>query len=200
MLSETCARLVSTHTNSTCPTLDKLIPFDTSNQHVSGKFIKVLDHWIRTPAQLKNNYKYYSTIMNKSAICVECVLPLGSPDLIKMIIIEPHLDTFISKYDSLKNYTMTTYHTRYMAGCNTANISYSPSLLNDTIFYMQHDCQASATSYNNTNTKVLPNVMKLDYGNYVYTHQHWLDSIKQNHGYQDCIHKHCNIKSEGHKW
>lgn len=147
--SELCQKMIQNHINSTCPTDDKLIKYDTSNQHISGKFVNKNGIVIRTNAQVTNHYQFYT----KETVCVDCTGNLSSPDLFKMIILEPHGFTFIDKYQTVSSNSWNSYTDRSMQGCNTATIAYSDALLNDTITYLESEC--TKTSFNNNSTHTI---------------------------------------------
>lgn len=147
--SEICQKMIQNHINSTCPTDDKLIKYDTSNQHISGKFVTINGITTRTNAQVINHYQFYT----KETVCVDCSGNLSDPDLFKIIILEPHGFTFIDKYQVVPNNTWNSYSDRNMQGCNTATIAYSDALLNDTISYLESEC--TKTSFNNNSTHTI---------------------------------------------
>jgi len=191
--SETCEKLLETH-DKRCGTLDQLIPFDTSNKLLSGKFIKVHDVWIRDKPQIKNNWLWYSQY-NKTVTCVECFINSGLTDTMKIIIIEPHNFTFINQRDSI-NGTMQQYNTRYISeNCMIANLPFDAKILNETITYMKSNCTGTINHYNSTITK---QAMKLDYNGPSYQYKHYV-ILSKDISKLNCQIVKCNLKDQK-KW
>lgn len=186
--SEGCETMLNHHLNTTCPTLDKIWKYDTSNKAVSGKLI--IDHgkFVRTIPQVKNHYMWYINM----TVCVDCELDLFSYSTIKTIFIEPSSFTYITKDQVIKNsHNFYSYSNRYVSSdCSTSTIGYSDSLLQDTISYMLSNCTHTSYSGNQTNTiKDTP----IDYKNApAYKYQNWLDKIKQTTHTGNCITKKCD--------
>ena len=204
--SEECTNAIKNHVKTNCPPLGNIIKYDTSNQKISGKFVLNKDgSWTRDKPEVKNHWQYY-TYTNKTIVCVYCTGNYLTTDLYKTIIIESGnpfeyvIHKFvsttytISQYNfTSKNYTNIIYPTneldsgltsmlnRNIQGCDTATISYSDYLLNDTISYMESGCKTS--HYNQTNTQKVPNTPWV-YDN-PYSSLHYLSSlniITQGHG------------------
>src|SRR5690242_8634270 len=74
--SETCNREMQYTNSSSCPPLQELIPFDTSNKHISGTFVDINGTWFRTKPQAINHYEFYDSY-NKTVVCVVCTYPGG---------------------------------------------------------------------------------------------------------------------------
>src|SRR5690349_21040270 len=51
--SQTCETMIKNHIQG-CPPLESLVPYDNSNQYISGHFIKQENETIRGKAQVKN--------------------------------------------------------------------------------------------------------------------------------------------------
>lgn len=138
--SETCDRDLSLNINSTCPPLESLIPFDTSLQMISGHFVKSDNgKMIRENPSVKNNYLFYS-FYNQKVVCVECQIPLARMAEFQVIFIEPHNFTFTDVNDSVVNNTRFEYHDRFLNGCISAQIKFTPLILKDTIAYFENNC------------------------------------------------------------
>src|SRR5690349_12467 len=80
--SEGCETMLINHVKTSCPTLDKIIKYDTSNQKISGQFIKEKSGMMRAKPQIGNHYMFYTNM----TVCVECSLNnLSGPDIIKTL-------------------------------------------------------------------------------------------------------------------
>lgn len=140
--SQTCENMIKGNVSG-CMPLEDIIPFDTSNQHVSGKFVKHNGVTIREKPQLKNNWLYYTYKTGKT-ICVECVADITTMQQSQQIILEPTDFNFVDKNANSTNGTWTSYNSRYMQGCDVATIANIPRLLNDTIQYMLNGCKSTS--------------------------------------------------------
>lgn len=194
--SQACMTLIKHNMTSGCPTIKELAKWDNSNQHLSGKFIVLHNgQWVRQHPQVLNHWAWYKN----QTVCVDCLLPLGSPDEFKTIIIEPRDFTYILQGTTVTNNTLASFHSRYMPDCFTATIAYSPALLNDTINYMKSNCTAKLLFHENSTINV-PHSTALDYKSaYVYTLANWLKSNNNIH-MQNCIIHKCVTKSLDRKW
>src|SRR5690242_18613372 len=136
--SQSCETVLTHGFNSTCPTLDKIWKYDTSNKNISGKLVWDGKEFLRSSPQVKNHYVWY----DKMAVCVGCNVPLNNPDLFPVIFIEPSGFEYISKDQEIKNsHKITTYSNPYISpDCLTATVGYTDFLLNDTIHYMLNNC------------------------------------------------------------
>lgn len=191
--SESCQKVIKYHMKSDCPTDDMLIKYDTSNQLISGHFITKDGITVRTNPEVKNHWVWYKN----ETVCVDCTGDFMNPDLYKMIIIEPHGFTFIDKYALVPNHQWNSYSDRHMAGCNTATIAYSDSLLNDTIHYMESNC--TITKFNSTKINVIPS-QPWDFDN-PYSSLHYkstIDLIKKV-SIGNCING-CTVTTSTKKW
>lgn len=192
--SESCQRMLDHGDNSTCPTLDKIWKYDTSNKNISGKLVWDGKEFLRSNPQVKNHYIWYDTIQ----VCVACNVPLGNPDLFKTIFIEPSGFTYITKDQEVKNsHIITTFTNPYISpDCMTATVGYSDFLLNDTIHYMLNNCIGQHFINNQTKTvKETPP----DYKNSIsYKQKAYTDSaLKSSKG--NCITKKCDTPKDPFK-
>lgn len=197
--SQTCENMVKNHIKG-CTPLTDMIPYDTSNQHVSGMFIKQGNDTIRTKPQVQNNWLYYK--YGNQVICVECDFDISSTLESKQIIIQPTSYSFVDKNANIVKDKWSYFNDRFMQGCDIATISSIPGLLNDTIHYMLSDCKT--TNFNGNVTKTV-HVTPWDYDNPFSTlHQSsYLKNILNNHsitntnktsggyGPTDCIRHQC---------
>lgn len=181
--SETCQKIIQNHAKSDCPTDDLLMKYDTSNQYISGHFVKINGTTIREKPLVKNHYIWYNGT-GKITVCVDCEGDYFNPDLFQTIIIEPHGFTFIDKYANATNNKWNSNSDRNMQGCSTATIAYSDSLLNDTIQYLKSGC--TKTSFNGTKTYLIPDQPWQWNNPYSTLHQiTYLKSILHNHTYNN---------------
>ena len=146
-LSQTC-EILNKNGMKGCPSVQDLIPYDTSNQLVSGKFINHDGIYTRTAPQMKNNWMAYS-YSNKTVVCVECYFDITSADKAQQIIVQPSSFSYINKTEVENGNSWYNYDNRFMQGCDVATIGNIPGLLNDTIHFMLHNCSGTTTSYNN---------------------------------------------------
>ena len=220
--SEICTRAYENHIKTGCPPLASLIKYDTSNQKISGYFYSKDGTTLeRSKPEVKNHWQYYG-YSNKTIICVYCTGNYLTTDLYDTIIIQPvqfeyskHTFTTstvsVPQYNSAnKNYTnliypiseinagLTTFLNRDVQGCNTATISYSDALLNDTIHYFENGC--TKTFINQTNTQKISNT-PWSYDN-PYSTLHYkaiVDKIKSNY-MGDCLKHKCTQTTSIRKW
>jgi hypothetical protein len=189
--SEGCETMLTHHINTTCPTLDKIWKYDTSNKLISGKLLLSNGIFSRTNPEVKNHYLWYVT--PKTIICVDCNLPLDQPDIFKTIFIEPSSFTFINKTYTLNNTNAySIFSNRFVSeNCMSATIGYSDSLLNDTINYMLSNC--TITHIKNTQTNYIKNT-PFQYANPFSTlhYQKQVQDLKKS-GLNNCLIDKCNI-------
>lgn len=200
--SQTCENMIKNNISG-CPPLDSITQYDTSNQYLSGKFIKQGDRTIRTDPQVKNHWLWYEG-QGKTTVCIECKMDIASSQKSLNIIIEPTSYSFTDKNDNIVKDKWNYHNDRYMQGCDTATISNIPNLLNDTIHYLLSDC--TVTSFNGTVTKLV-HVSPWDYNNpYSTLHQvSYLKDIMHSHSFYngnktqgglgptDCIRHQCSF-------
>ena len=143
-----------------CPTIYELIEYDNSNQDISGSFIIIDNSTEKGKAQNENHLKWYNYhLTNSTVIFVEPKADdiwswLGK---VKSITIVPF---FSIDYSSMIiNGTSTHTENRVITdNCHDAQISATWSngssawryILNDTITYMAHNCDAGYTIVNST--------------------------------------------------
>lgn len=192
--SQSCQTMITHGDNSTCPTLDKIWKYDTSNKNISGKLLWNGKEFIRTNPQVKNHYVWYETMK----VCVGCDVPLGNPDLFKTIFIEPSGFTYVIKDQEIKNsHTITTFTNPYISpDCMTATVGYTDFLLNDTIHYILNGCIGNHFINNQTSTtKDTP----ADYKDSIsYKQKAYVDAaLKINKG--NCISKKCDTVKDPFK-
>lgn len=190
--SEGCQTMMNHNINSSCPTLNKIWKYDTSNHIISGNMTLKNGKFIRSNPAVKNHYLWYTS--PKTIVCVDCKLPLDRPDVFKTIFIEPSSFSFINKTFTLKNTNAwATYSNRYVSpDCLSSTIGYSDLLLNDTINYMLSNCTITKISNNQTNyIKNTPFQFNNPFSTLHYEKQ--ISDMKKN-GMGNCITIKCNTK------
>jgi len=191
-LSESCEKNLKSKISIGCPTIQELIPLDTSNKNISGKFVKQNDTWIREKPQVKNHYMFYGD-SNKLIVCVECLYPSGSPDLVKEIIIEANNFVWPQRDQIVSNGKIIIHHNPYVSeNCNTATLGYNYTnykLLVETINYISEGCiDVSFIKDGMITIKDTPFNFNNPYSSL--NHYNWLSQAKKiNVG--DCITKKC---------
>lgn len=173
-LSQTC-EILNKNGMPGCPSVKDLIPYDTSNQLVSGHFVKHGSVYIRTAPQMKNNWlAYYYT--NKTVVCVECYFDVTATSKSQEIIIQPTSFSYVNKTEIETGNQVYNFDNRFMQGCDVATIGNIPGLLSDTINYMLHGCVSSATNFHtiSNHTRTL---QPWNYNN-PYSTLHQLDYLK----------------------
>ena len=147
-LSESCIILKKNNMITECPSYEDLIQLDSSIQEWSGKFVYDEDGWYHREAPpMKNSWRLYDT-ENEFRIIVDP--PKGMNNRIKMITIQPNLDTYILPTDRADNYTRILYHDRFVDNCRKAiiNAELWEMLSVDTVMYMRHGCDNKWTTFN----------------------------------------------------
>lgn len=155
-LAQSCIIAIKNNFKTECPTYEDLYYLDSSNIIISGKFVTTDDFFHREPTKIKNSWRWYD--MDKSPrIFIDP--PFGMNNRIKMITILPNFDTYHRQNDLLREYTGNSsssmqefdrvlYHDRFMnPNCSVATINADKwqILVNDTINYMQNNCNENYT-------------------------------------------------------
>lgn len=200
--SQTCQAMIKNHISGCIP-LGDIIKYDTSNQYVSGHFIKEGNDTIRTKPQVKNNWLYYQSKTNKT-ICIECTADITTMQQAQQIILQPTDFVYVDPNNNNVTKTWTSFNGRYMQGCDIATIANIPGLFNDTISYMLSGC--TKTSFNGTSIHQVKQA-EWSYDNPFSTlHQDaYLKSMLHGHTYngnntsggngpQDCIRHSCSYQ------
>jgi|GEM_PF-6781475 len=152
-LSKTCIILLQNNYTTNCPRNEEIMSLypDTSNQQISGSFIKKDGIIQRGNPNVINHYKYYDYTKE---IMVWTDPPSDVREKFRMITIAPDVQEYFDRFDmSVRNNTIYTFDTRIVAkDCTTAIIDSDQwgALLGDTIYYMQNDCKEGFTNLNNT--------------------------------------------------
>lgn len=169
--SQACLAMISHGDYSSCPSMEKLIPVDKSNQKISGHFIQGKYGTIREKPQMQNAQQFYTD----TTPCVGCFIDGNSDSQMQIIWIVPHLFPY-----TLHNFTSTTindtsnsgtyhistvneqnagltiYHDKYVdEACMSAQVVYKDeNTIPDTIKYMTGNCKDK--SYFNTTRTIIP--------------------------------------------
>ena len=212
--SESCNKLLKINDTTACPSLEKLMPFDTTKSFPeAGYFVKKNNQWSRTAPQVSNYWNYIikdSTTQSNSPVCVDCFYDLGLAQESQLIYIEPSnfvyttLSTLatnsIENTPSNSNITINEVGekaasyttTRYVSpDCTNANLVFDPSVLADTIAMFENGCLK--TNFNFTKSVPIKNT-PFDLADSVWLkYQAWLTTAKQVTQY--CI-SGCNTKNQ----
>jgi hypothetical protein len=187
-LSPTCITLIKNHMNTTCPTYDKLKPLDNTNPIWAGQWINDTYYHRHLP-RVSNHY-----LMNQNTFIVMVDPDPNFTTISKMIIIQAGNFTYTNPSDSIgNNHTRNEYQNRFVSGCTEAIVAPLPSLIEDTLHYMESGCKITAYKEKvTTKTKDTP----FQYGN-PYSSLHYKNQINQlkQHPMGDCIHKKCDISN-----
>ena len=192
--SQICLTDLKTKSPS-CPMLEKLISFDTSNQDISGKFISNNGLWIREKPIIQNHYKFYSSPI----ICVVCNFPGYIPDDIRIIFIEPSNHVWANASASEHNGKIVSYSDVFISAyCQQASLAFDNNTLTKTIKYMQNNCIGTSPMINQTKSFNKPT--PLDYkSNPTLIWKYHLEAIKKYGSIGNCITKKCNLPKDPFK-
>ena len=206
--SQTCENMIKAKISGCLP-LESIIPYDTSNQNIAGKFIKQGDQITRTKPQIKNFWLYYEQKKDR-IVCIECVADITTLQESQNIILQPTDFIYIDKNANVTNGLWSSFNSRYMQGCDTATIANIPGLLQDTITYMLSNCTKTNFNgnsvhkindtpwqYNNPYSSLL---MASSYKSILHGHYLFGNLTGGGLGPSDCIHHVCNITTSSKKW
>jgi hypothetical protein len=140
-LSQTCLTQLKNNVTTKCPSYKDLQKFDTTDPRNAGKFESDKKGFYHRGKPLYNNYQLsYHPTKFPIVVCIDCSEQIMRTS--KNIVIEAVNFVFKNNKDHLiKNFTRYEYSNRDVKDCMTARISYSPALLNDTIYYLASNCK-----------------------------------------------------------
>lgn len=150
VLSQTCLVMLKNNISTNCPTYEglSLIYSDTSIHNVSGEFEVKDGIWQRGKPNMINHYRYYD-------FSVEPIFWIDPPgdirDEIRLIIVESRLGTYQIAGQTITNSSVMVGEGRYTnPACTESTISAKLwlTLLGDTIWYLNHDCNPEFTNFN----------------------------------------------------
>jgi hypothetical protein len=143
-----CSTALKHNVTTSCPTLDKIWKYDTSNTKISGKLLLSNGVFSRSEPQVKNHFQWYGGM--PMVVCIDCKVDLARPGIVKTIYLESSDFIYIDKTQEVKNsHTVYSYQKRSVTpDCYSATIAYNDTLLSDTIKYLLSNC--SITSFNGT--------------------------------------------------
>lgn len=176
-----------------------LIPFDNSNQQISGKFIEKNGLYERECSKVHNNIAYYNYAKNNTVLVDPCMTQRNS---IPTITIMSKLDAFFAPgqrqtKEILPSYTIQNgtiikaykaidferhwSHTMYVdPKCNDIRLSVKDweNNLPQVITYLQSGCNG-VISFNTTSKEVLPIVKHDIKTSYKWKYDDYINQIKQ---------------------
>ena len=140
-LSQTCLTQLKNNVTTKCPSYKDLQQFDTTDPKNAGKFEYDKKGFYHRGKPLYNNYQLsYHPTKYPLVVCVDCSEQIMRTS--KNIIIEAVSFVFKNNKDNvIKNFTRYEYSNRDVKDCDSARISYSPAMLNDTIYYLASNCK-----------------------------------------------------------
>jgi len=155
-LSNSCLTAIKYNLKTKCPSYEDLYYLDSSNQIISGKFVTTDDFFYRNTTVVRNSWAWYSADQTQRIFIDP---PAEMHNKIKMITLLPNFKTYYQQSDIMRKYTgndtssmqefdRVLYHDRYVnINCSIATINADKwkILLNDTINFMQNNCDESAT-------------------------------------------------------
>jgi hypothetical protein len=199
ILSNACISAIKTHSNSTCPTYQNIVYADNSSKFLSGKFGFVNGFYERIPNNFKQNFAYYNSI-NQITILVDP--PKDIADKIPIIEIYTTLPTFADKHaNDLEaiNGTRVLHQYRFVVDCHSLTvITYSKSILDDTISYLLSGC---------TKTNLVTEITIHPVNKYIdptqsalWKFQQAMSLEKKKVATSDCRIVKCDISVTGKKW
>lgn len=168
--SDTCKK------SATCLGMKDLIPLDTTDKKLAGRFVEKGGDYIRTKPVYKNYFEFYRFSNLTSVVCVEC--DQGFITHAKNILIESNanLKYVLQRDHIISNNTFYEYSGRIMDNCGAATISSNMTILRDTIQYMASDCKGKTNHAEQTKT-VKP-YAKISYCGIECQHQKFMKEAK----------------------
>lgn len=157
-LASSCITLIQNNITTTCPTYEDLVHLDSSIQRVSGEFTIIDDFFQRLNSNYEESWRWYD-FDNNLRVFIDP--PNGMAERIKMIEIRNNFGIY--EVDILNNVlnnprSLVYYKDRSIDNCENAVISSDKwqLLLNDTIKYLQSNCEDGMTQFNSTEIIPLP--------------------------------------------
>lgn len=221
METPVCQRMLDHNITSSCPPLNILAPFDTTNQTFAGKIIKnSKGEWVRTAPLVSQWWNFFS-VTKKNIVCVECAFDFAHSDEVPIIWIDPHGYDYAALspiQSSLVNYTegnntiqvqepnsqiatSLIHHNVYVSSdCLTAEEPFNSTMLADTIYYIDSGCKTLPGSLNQT-TAIIPKTPVIDLAHArEILYEQWLDKAKTTN-IGNCITQKCTpIKDPNSNW
>ena len=191
-LSQTCLKMAEYNITSNCLSYKTLKNLDTTNPFYSGQWVAT-PYYHRLAPKVIDAYKFNT---NNFVVMVD-------PDALfttkaRMIIVTNNNFTYVNPDETSKGGLVTISHiNRFVAACELATVAPIPSLVNDTLKYMESGC--TKTNYNDaviTYHKDIP----FDYNN-PYSSLHYdMAKLKANmHQTPNCITKKCDTPKDPYK-
>ena len=176
-LNDSCLHLSKQNLSSRCPPSKDLEKFDTTDQKTSGKFDYDKNGFYHRGKASYTNYELsYPSTQYPLVVCVDCSTTiLGHA---KKIFVGATDFVYTKKSErKISNNTRYEYYSRYVDACNEARVSWNPSLIEDTIHYLDSGCRS--TSFDEK-SKVQTPLSKLTYNGQHYQYIKWLEDAKKS--------------------
>lgn len=206
-LSSTCISLLKSNTNTTCPTYQDLLPFDSSDIRISGNFtFDEKGFFYRQEPSLKKSWELYRQDPKPRNIVDP---PKGMTDIIPQIIIESNFDTYLLQgqltinpeykivteqvkskvtgktrtlqyQNKTQEFATIQFHDRYIDDkCLVARINSEvwQKLLPDTLLHLRMGCTDDSTQFNER-VIIYQNKTKINRMDHKwYQYQEWLSQV-----------------------
>ena len=181
-LAPTCLRLAKLNASSLCPTYSDLEAFDTTNKKTAGKFSFDGLYYHRGEPLYKNYQFSYPVHKYPLVVCVDCSENIIKSSKIIFVKSSGDFKYVLKSQHKLINFTRYENEARYIDDCFVATIAWSPTLLNDTIHFMNSGCKGNMTKavgFNETKS-ILMKPSKLTYDGQWYQHLKFLEQAKKD--------------------
>lgn len=184
-LSQSCIKLEINHMKNNCLSYFQVKSVDTTNPNYAGKWVN--DTWYhRLLPTTKQSWNFQT---GKFVVMVD-----PDPDFTaraRMITMQDSNFTFINPNDVNTNHTRFEYHNRYVpADCSGATIAPIPSLLNDTINYLESGCKI--TKFKDVTTSSTP-YYGIYYDTGIVKSYIWLNHFSNVTRLSNCITEKCSL-------
>lgn len=189
--TQVCLKLIKANSSNHCLTYDKLKSLDNTNPAFAGQWVQQ-PYYHRLAPKVLNHYNFNP---NKFIVMVD-----PDPDFTaraRMIYVTDKNFTWVNPNDVSTNNMIKIYVNRSISDCSIATVAPIPSLVNDTLHYMESGC--TKTSYNDTQIGYMKQI-PFDFANCTQCHyQTWLSQAKQIT--QNCITQKCTpLKDPNSRW
>lgn len=194
-LSQTCLVMEKYNITSHCLTYDKIKKFDNTNPLFAGKW-ESKPYYHRDKPRVMNHYNFNP---NKFIIMAD-----PNPDFTtraRMIIVWDSNFTWTDSNGTSSKGIIKVNINRYVDNCETATVAPNLWLINDTIHYLESDC--NKTKYNDTKiiyVKQHPFSFNNPYSPLLDPYFHANRNGSGGNGLSNCINHKCVIKDPYANW